>query len=690
MFRLARMLGLWAMVLAAGAAAQQGRWSGSWGSAQIRVEGQEAEKTPLAGPLTLRQTVRLSIGGPRLRVRFSNLFGDAPLAIGGAQVALPVVNSGAAVRADTVRPLTFSGTRDVRIPPGAEVYSDPLPLATTAGADLAITTFLPEPPERRTGHPGSRATTFLLAGDRVADAAFTGATSAAGWHQIADVEVDAPARTLVAIGDSITDGYGVKNDTNRRWTDFLLTRLRADPRTHDLAVVNAGIGGNRVLLDGIGPNLLARFDRDVIARSGVTHAIVLEGINDLGVLTRDATATAEAHRRIVQDVTGAFRQLAERAHAHGIRLIGGTITPFVGNDYYHPGPESEADRQAINRFIRTSGVFDAVIDFDAAIRDPANPSRMLPAYDSGDHLHPSEAGYRAMAEAVPLALFSAQTEAPQLAITVDDLPAHGPLPPGETRLDVARRIIAAFEAQGMQPPHGFINAGVGTEDPHTSQVLRAWRAAGFPLGNHSYSHPSLEETPAPAFLADVARNEPALERLMGRSDWHWFRYPFLAEGQDPAKREAVRADLRQRGYRVAAVTMDFGDYAWNDAYARCRAKGDEAAVVTLERSFLDAARVDALRARALSRATLGRDIPYVLLMHLGAFDARMLPRLLALYKELGFRFVSVPQAQADPFYAAANDLSLPGPTPRLDALAASKGVAVSDRAPLPDASVCAG
>ncbi|PAX06819.1 hypothetical protein CKY28_16585 [Sphingomonas lenta] len=683
------------MLAATVASAQQGRWTGSWGSAQIRVEDQEAEKAPLAGPSTIRQTVRLSVGGPRLRVRLSNLFGDAPLVIGGAQVALPIANGAAAVRADTARPLTFSGATSVRIPPGAELYSDPVALPITAGADLAVTLHLPEPPARRTGHPGSRASAFLLPGDRVADAAFAGAQPAAGWHQIADVEVEAPARTIVAIGDSITDGYGVTPDSNRRWTDFFLSRLRADPRTRNLGVVNAGIGGNRVLLDGIGPNLMARFDRDVIARSGATHAILLEGINDLGVLTRDAPATPQAHRRIVAEVTGAYRQLAERARAHGIKLIGGTLTPFVGNDYYHPGPETEADRQAINRFIRTSGVFDAVVDFDAALRDPANPSRLLPAYDSGDHLHPSEAGYEAMAKAVPLALFTgrqeaASADAPLLAITVDDMPVHGALPPGETHLSVTRRLIAAFREAGVAAPMGFLNAGRIGDAGDGEAVLRAWRAAGFPIANHAWSHPNLEGMDAPAFLADVRRNEPVLKRLMPRGGWRWFRYPFLSEGSDPAKRDAVRAGLQAGGYRVAAVTMDFGDYAWNTAYARCAARGDTAAIAALERSFMDAARVDALRARAMSRGAFGRDIPYVLLLHLGGMDARMMPRLLAMYRELGFRFTSLEKAQADPFYRAAEDLSLPGPSPRLDAAATAAGVPVPPRAPLPDERVCAG
>jgi lysophospholipase L1-like esterase len=208
------------------------------------------------------------------------------------------------------------------------------------------------------------------------------------------------------LGDSITDGHGATDNADDRWPDRLADRLQASPEGRRFSVLNQGIGGNRLLLDGLGPNALARFDRDVLAQAGVSHLIVLEGVNDLGTLTRDAPASPEEHAALVQRMIGAYQQIAMRARARGVRVIGATILPYGSSGYYHPTPLNEADRQAVNRWIRTPGAFDAVIDFDAVTRDPSRPDRMLPAYDSGDGLHPSPAGYRAMGDAVPLSLFT--------------------------------------------------------------------------------------------------------------------------------------------------------------------------------------------------------------------------------------------------------------------------------------------
>jgi peptidoglycan/xylan/chitin deacetylase (PgdA/CDA1 family) len=414
-----------------------------------------------------------------------------------------------------------------------------------------------------------------------------------------------------------------------------------------------------LLTDGLGPNALARFDHDVIAQAGIRYLIVLEGINDIGMLARQENVTQAAHDALVQRMIAAYEQIIARAHTHGIKVIGGTVMPFTGSEYYHPGPASEADRQAVNRWIRAPRHFDAVIDFDEITRDPQHTERLLPAYDSSDHLHPSPAGYAAMAEAVPLSLFSSADPTPKIAFTFDDLPVHGPLPPGETRMEVISKIISALHSAGLPPTYGFVNAVHLEGQPEHAEVLDAWRKAGNPLGNHTWSHINLDDRPLDEVEQNVLRDEPVLEKLMNGEDWHWFRYPFLAEGSTPEKRAAFRDFLREHGYKVAAVTMSFGDYLWNGPYARCKTKGDAAEVKKLEDSYLEAAQESIDYYRRISQTLYGRDITYVLLMHIGAFDAEMLPRLLDLYRSKGFEFVSLPEAERDDFYRSSIDLGLP-------------------------------
>lgn len=351
---------------------------------------------------SIRQVVHLSLGGSQVRVRLSNAYGTAPLLVDAASVARAVAPGRAAIDAATLQALTFDGRSAVTIPAGAEYYSDPVSIEVPAGADLAISLHFTGEPARQTSHSGARASSFLAAGNRTADADWPGAATVTRWFAIADVDVLAPraAGALVAIGDSITDGYGVTTDGNDRWTDVLAARLRRD--NVPIGTVNAGIGGGRMLKDGLGPNLVSRFERDVLGRAGVTHALVLIGVNDLGNLHRNTPDLPADRRQLLADLRLAHRQLASRARARGVCLIGATVTPYVGSDYYHPEPANEADRQELNAWIRDAGVFDAVVDFDAALRDPAQPQRLAPQYDSGDHLHPSLAGYRAMADAVPL------------------------------------------------------------------------------------------------------------------------------------------------------------------------------------------------------------------------------------------------------------------------------------------------
>ena len=388
---------------APGTASNPGQhWVASWGTAQMVPE--TANELPAANwrDASIRQIVHLSLGGSQVRVRLSNAYGTAPLLVDAASVARAVAPGRAAIDAATLQVLTFDGRSAVTIPAGAEYYSDPVSLDAPAGADLAISLHFTGEPARQTSHSGARASSFLAAGNRTADADWPGAATVTRWFAIADVDVLAPraAGALVAIGDSITDGYGVTTDGNDRWTDVLAARLRRD--NVPIGTVNAGIGGGRMLKDGLGPNLVSRFERDVLGRAGVTHALVLIGINDLGNLHRNTPDLPADRRQLLADLRLAHRQLATRARALGVCLIGATVTPYVGSDYYHPEPANEADRQELNAWIRDAGVFDAVVDFDAALRDPAQPQRLAPQYDSGDHLHPSLAGYRAMADAVPL------------------------------------------------------------------------------------------------------------------------------------------------------------------------------------------------------------------------------------------------------------------------------------------------
>ncbi|MGC1300976.1 MAG: polysaccharide deacetylase family protein [Caulobacteraceae bacterium] len=264
--------------------------------------------------------------------------------------------------------------------------------------------------------------------------------------------------------------------------------------------------------------------------------------------------------------------------------------------------------------------------------------------------------------------------AQQIAFTFDDLPAHAALPVGQTRLEIADSLIASLKAAGLPPVYGFVNGVREVEEPASRSVLPAWRAAGFPLGDHTWSHMNLNTHTLAEFEADVMKNRPVLEREMAGQDWRWFRFPNLAEGDTPEKRAGVRAFLHQQGYRVAQVTMSFGDYAFNDPYARCVAKADQAAIAQLERDYLKSAEGTIGYARALSKAVYGRDIPYVLLMHAGALDARMLPRLLARYKAHGFGFVTLPEAERDPAYRIDLDLALPPGPDTLEAAAKAKGL----------------
>jgi lysophospholipase L1-like esterase len=388
--------------------AQEVHWVGSWAASQQLPEPQNLLAPDDLRDATLRQVVHLSIGGVRVRVHISNAFGTAPLHLTTVHIARPDAKATGAIDAASDKALTFGGAVDVIVPAGAEYISDEIVFWAAPLSDLAVTLHFDEPPVEQTAHPGSRATSFLVHGDKVSAAELVGAKRVEHWYQVSGVDVAAPAQAaaIVALGDSITDGHGSTTDGNDRWPDVLARHLQLTPKAAMVGVLNQGIGGNRLLLDGLGPNALARFDRDVLAQAGVRYLIVLEGVNDLGTLTRDHEVSSAEHDALVRRILSAYAQIAARAHAHGIRVIGATILPYGGSDYYHPGPANEADRQAINKWIRTAKDFDAVVDFGKLMQDPAHPDRLLPAFDSGDHLHPSPAGYKAMGEAIPLSLFA--------------------------------------------------------------------------------------------------------------------------------------------------------------------------------------------------------------------------------------------------------------------------------------------
>lgn len=357
---------------------------------------------------TLREIVHTSIGGKSVRVRLSNAYGKQKVEIGAAQIALR--GDGSAVRAGTTRALTFGGRPNVTIPSDAIVLSDPINLDVPASGDLAISLFLPKPATGAGVHYAAQQTAYIGPGDLTGADSIPDAATITSWVFLTGVDVMAPESTsaIVAFGDSITDGARSTVDTNRRWPNILSDRLQRSRRgNRRLAVVDMGIGGNRVLHDAVtnvrfGVNALARFERDVLAQPGVRYVIVLEGINDLG---HAGSSAPESETVSADDIIAGYKQMIERAHQKGLKIFAGTLTPFDGTPFKgYFTPEKETKRKAINEWIRTSRAFDGFIDFEKAVRDPQNPDRMLAKYDGGDHLHPGDAGYQAMGEAVDLKL----------------------------------------------------------------------------------------------------------------------------------------------------------------------------------------------------------------------------------------------------------------------------------------------
>jgi lysophospholipase L1-like esterase len=383
-----------ALLLAFSAPQPRTAWVATWSASPQLVEPRNMPPAPGLTGATLRQDVHVSVGGRTLRVRFSNLYGTEPLVISAAHVALPA-GPGAIVRA-TDRSLIFHRRRSVTIPAGTEAVSDPLRFPLKPLSDLAVTIYFGAVSPALTGHPGSRSTSFLQAGNDVSAATLPDPRAIEHWYILAGIDVAAqpPAEAVAAFGDSITDGHGSTTDGNDRWPDDLARRLAAHAATGHIGVINEGIGGNCILRKCLGPAGTARFQGDVLDQPGVRWVIVFEGVNDIGT---SKTSVADA-------LIAADRELIARAHARHVRVYGATISPFAGS--FYDSPAHEADRQAVNRWIRTGGAFDAVLDFAAAARDPGNHARLLPVFDHGDHLHLSPAGYARLAAEIPLRLFA--------------------------------------------------------------------------------------------------------------------------------------------------------------------------------------------------------------------------------------------------------------------------------------------
>ncbi|MGI4826923.1 MAG: SGNH/GDSL hydrolase family protein [Janthinobacterium lividum] len=407
-FRSMCVAGMASLIAATASPAQDktDHWVGTWATASFAVNNLPASAWPPRAPFgvtaeTVREVVHLSIGGTGVRIELSNVYGTAPLLISAASVG---VSSGDGnVRAETLRPLAFGGKPNITIPTGASALSDPIDMKVEPLSDLAISLYLPaQAIASTTEHTNGAQTNLRVANDATSQPKMTSGTPFSSYVFLKDVQVLAPrdAGAIVAFGDSITDGAYVTAGSNMRWPDELSRRLQADKHTRNLGVLNAGIGGNRVLHDGTGPNALARLGTDVLDQVGVRYLILFEAINDIG---RAYQANEPSDLVTADDLIRGYEQVIERAHEHGIQVIGATVTPYMGAGY--SSPAGEQVREAVNQWIRTSKRLDGVIDFDMITRDPANPTMFKSTVDHGDHLHPGDAGYKIMGDAIDLSLF---------------------------------------------------------------------------------------------------------------------------------------------------------------------------------------------------------------------------------------------------------------------------------------------
>ncbi|RDL40777.1 SGNH hydrolase [Venustampulla echinocandica] len=396
------------------------RWIPTWGTMPQLTEPGNLPSAPFneTGQVffnsTIRQTIHTSIGGSKIRLRFSNAFGITDLPITSVTVALPVNGSAGIkeIQAHTLKTVTFSGSANYTVPQGGLVVSDPIDFPVKPESILTVTLYLSGGQQTNmiTSHPGSRTTSWWTFGNQVKEAALSGESlaNAAHWYFLSNVEVTASkeASTFVIVGDSITDGRGSDNDQNNRWPDRLLSRMQKRGSTSNIAVVNQAAGGNRILNDGLGPNAIARLDRDVFAQAGVEYAMIFSGVNDIGT----ESVSPAAQKNLGDRLIAAYSQMATRLKTFDITIFAATITPFSaapGNETIQPysDKEREKTRQRVNKWIRESGTFDDVMDFDAWLRDPAHVDRLNPLYDGGDYLHPNGKGYQRIADLFPLDSF---------------------------------------------------------------------------------------------------------------------------------------------------------------------------------------------------------------------------------------------------------------------------------------------
>ena len=377
-------------------------WVGTWSTAPQLVEPQNNPPSPPGlTNNTIRQIVHVSIGGDSLKMRFTNEFSNSPVTMISVHIA--VSKGGGVIDTTTDRTLYFNGNPEVTMAPKGAVWSDPFPFHLQPLGDVAITIYFGSTSPDVSGHPGSRTTSYILTGNAVTRAAFTGAVTTDHWYVINTIDVWAPenAHAVAILGNSITDGRGSGTNKQDRWPDELSRRFQANPATREVGVLNEGIGGNCVLKACLGPSAVNRFKRDVLDQSGIKWLVILEGINDIG------GAAAGQGSKVAQDLISAFSAMIDSAHARGILVYGATILPFGGS--FYDSPDHQVAWQTVNDWIRHGGRFDGVIDLDSALQDPANPAKMLPIDDSGDHLHPNETGHHNMAEAVDLNLFVASS-----------------------------------------------------------------------------------------------------------------------------------------------------------------------------------------------------------------------------------------------------------------------------------------